>query len=126
MEHLLASSGVPYSNRTIHGDRPNQPANAGQPTDEVHARWAVEDAWRASLVQQRWARFARQLSAAQCEALLVRAAARKLAAGGLLASTEFGATDGWNLATRGYVPHAANVAASNSRFGPPQQRQLAW
>ena len=71
------------------------------------ARWAIEDAWRAALVQQRWAQFARQLDDAQCEALLVKAAARKLGAGGtrLQPHTDTAATDGWNLATRGYVPH---------------------
>ena len=98
---------------------------AGRSGEEAHARWAIEDAWRASLVQQRWTRFARQLTAAQCESLLVRAAARKLAAGGLFALTEFGATEGWHLATRGYVPHAANVGHGGARFDQPQQ-QLAW
>ena len=71
------------------------------------ARWAVEDAWRASLVQQRWTRFARQLDAAQCEALLLKAAARRLTAGTVVSHADAAATDGWNLATRGYVPHAA-------------------
>jgi hypothetical protein len=119
-------AGAARSRAAQFGASAGQSVDPARPTDEVHARWAIEDAWRASLVQQRWIRFARQLSAAQCESLLIRAAARKLAAGGLLASTGFGATDGWNLATRGYVPHAASVAASSSRFGPPQQRQLAW
>jgi len=70
------------------------------------ARWAIEDAWRAPLVQQRWTQFARQLDAAQCEALLVKATARKLGAGTRLQPhSDAAATDGWNLATRGYVPH---------------------
>jgi hypothetical protein len=89
------------------------------------ARWAVEDAWRASLVQQRWTRFAGQLTAAQCESLLARAAARKLATGLVQRLTEAGATDGWNLATRGYVPHAANVAHAAARRDE-RQRQFAW
>ncbi|HEY4068641.1 MAG TPA: hypothetical protein VGM74_17185 [Burkholderiaceae bacterium] len=72
---------------------------------EQTARWAVEDAWRTPLVQQRWAQFARQLDAAQCEALVVKAAARRLGPGTLVPHAEAGATDGWNLETRGYVPH---------------------
>ena len=98
---------------------------AGRGAGEAQARWAVEDAWRASLVRERWARFARQLTAAQCESLLARAAARKLATSTLLPLTDAGATDGWNLATRGYVPHAANVGRAAPRPGLPQQ-QLAW
>ena len=98
---------------------------AGRSGDACHARWAIEDAWRASLVQQRWTRFARQLTAAQCEALLARAAGRKLATGVVLPLTEAGATDGWNLATRGYVPHAANVPHAGARRDQRQQ-QFAW
>jgi hypothetical protein len=97
----------------------------GRAGDESHARWAIEDAWRASLVQQRWARFARQLTAAQCETLLARAAARKLSTSVVLPLTDAGATDGWNLATRGYVPHAANVSQARAR-GHGAQQQLAW
>ncbi len=98
---------------------------AGRAGDAVHARWAIEDAWRASLVQQRWTRFARQLDAVQCEALLARAAARKLGATGLLPLTDASSTDGWNLATRGYLAHAANVAPGGTPRDQRQQ-QLAW
>jgi len=98
---------------------------AGRAGDTTHARWAIEDAWRASLVQQRWTRFARQLGATQCEALLARAAARKLGAAVLLPLTDASATDGWNLATRGYLPHAANVAHGDASRDQRQQ-QLAW
>ena len=96
---------------------------AGRPGDPQHARWAIEDAWRASLVQQRWTRFVRQLSAAQCEALLARAAARKLATTLVVPHTDAAATDGWNLATRGYVPHASQ---RTPRHGLPAQRQFAF
>ena len=86
---------------------------------DVHtARWAIEDAWRASLVQQRWAQFARQLDAGQCEALLVKAAARRLTTRTVVPSSDAGAIDGWNLATRGYVPHAHARGEA--------QRELAW
>jgi hypothetical protein len=99
---------------------------AGRAGDECHARWAVEDAWRATLVQQRWTRFARQLSAASCEALLARAVARKLSSSVMLPLSEASATDGWNLATRGYVPHAANGGRDAGQPAEPVQRQFAW
>ena len=82
---------------------------AGRSGEAQHARWAVEDAWRSPLVQQQWARFARQLTPAQCEALLARAAAKKLGSAVVVPLTEAAATDGWNVETRGYVPHAAPV-----------------
>ena len=94
---------------------------AGRSDAACHARWAVEDAWQASLVQQRWTRFACQLTASQCESLLARAAARKLATGVVLPLTDAGATDGWNLATRGYLPHVATA-----RSAPAAQQRLAW
>lgn len=98
---------------------------AGRAGAELQPRWALEDAWRAALVQQRWTRFARQLGAAQCEALLERAAARRLGATLVVPLTDAGATDGWNLATRGYLPHAVNVTRDGTS---PQQRQqqFAW
>jgi len=87
----------------------------GRLYDAYTARWAIEDAWRAPLVQQRWTRFARQLDAAQCEALLVKAAARRLTTGVVVSHSDAGATDGWNLATRGYVPHRAQGGAHEMR-----------
>jgi hypothetical protein len=95
----------------------------GRSGDVLHARWAIEDAWRAPLVQERWARFARQLTATQCEALVARATARKLATGAMLALTDAGATDGWNLATRGYVPH---TELRRRVSGDEAQRQFVW
>jgi hypothetical protein len=55
---------------------------------------------------QRWTAFARQLDAPRCEALLTRAAARQLCAQRIERRTPAQATEGWNLASRGYVPHA--------------------
>lgn len=95
---------------------------AGLSGEGQHARWAVEDAWRSALVQQRWLRFASQLSAPQCESLLARAAARKLTTAVVVPHSEAGATDGWNLATRGYVPYAAHT----SQVKQHAQRQFAW
>jgi hypothetical protein len=97
----------------------------GRAGSALQARWAIEDAWRTALVQQRWTRFARQLSAAQCESLLVRASARQLGATVLVPLTDAGATDGWNLATRGYVAHAADVPRPGAAQ-PRAQQQLAW
>ncbi len=83
-------------------------------TQEAHrARWAIEDAWRNPLVLARWSAFARQLSAAQCEALVVRASARQLGALSAHQHTEAQATEGWNLASRGYVPHGVLMERSD-------------
>ncbi len=96
---------------------------SGRKGEAQHARWAIEDAWRAPLVQQRWTRFANQLTATQCEALLARAAARKLSTSTFMPMTDAGATDGWNLATRGYVAHTDRRHAAR---GDEAQRELAW
>ncbi|HWH83578.1 MAG TPA: hypothetical protein VNU71_15205 [Burkholderiaceae bacterium] len=93
---------------------------AGPAADEAQARWAVEDAWSAPRVQQRWARFAGRLDAAACETLLARAAALGLATTVVMPLTDAGATDGWNLATRGYLPPAANAVPAG------RQQHLAW
>ena len=95
---------------------------AGLSGGGLQARWAVEDAWRSALVQQRWARFARQLSAAQCEALLASAAAHRLTTTVVVPLCDDAATDGWNLASRGYVPHAPLT----DRRQAEAQRQLGW
>ena len=94
---------------------------AGRSGETQHARWAIEDAWRAPLVQQHWARFARQLTPAQCEALLARAAARKLGSAVVVPLSDAAATDGWNLASRGYVPHGATDGPARR---PPAQACL--
>ena len=98
---------------------------AGRNIAPHEARWAIEDAWRNALVMKRWAAFARLLTAAQCEALVHKASARKL---GTLVNRlgDEQATEGWNLETRGYVRHAA-VVAQGSRLerGAGRQMQLA-
>ncbi len=88
---------------------------AGRNIAPHEARWAVEDAWRNTLVQRRWAAFARLLTAAQCEAVVKRATARKLGTGVVNQLSNAQATEGWNLATRGYV---AQSAAAAQRQGP--------
>ncbi|MDO9313765.1 MAG: hypothetical protein Q7T97_04360 [Burkholderiaceae bacterium] len=80
---------------------------SGRPGDAQRARWAVEDAWRHTAVLSRWVRFALLLTPAQCESLLSRAAAQRLVPDGLRLEplNDSEATDGWCLASRGYVPH---------------------
>ncbi|HOX69715.1 MAG: hypothetical protein V9G29_18760 [Burkholderiaceae bacterium] len=80
---------------------------AGRSADPQRVRWAVEDAWRHAPVMQRWVRFALLLTPAKCESLLSRAAVQHLVPAGMrfepLADAD--ATEGWCLASRGYVPH---------------------
>ncbi len=69
---------------------------------EAHQiRWALEDAWALPLVQKRWTRFALQLKPEQAEALVERAAAKKLSPVHIQRHDD--ATDGWALATQGYA-----------------------
>ena len=110
---------------------------AGKLNDSQLTRWAIEDAWRTPLVQDHWTHFARQLTAAQCEALLNKAAARRLTTRTIVPFSDAGATDGWMLETRGYVPHhgvshaphQANQQAhqhANQQAPDGMQRQLAF
>ena len=99
---------------------------AGRPTDPLQARWAVEDAWRAALVRQRWTQFALALEPAQCEALLARASAQRLAIGQVVPLAAGFATDGWNLATRGYVAPAAGHGHAAPLHRDPGQCQFVW
>lgn len=64
-------------------------------------RWALEDAWAQPLVIKRWTRFALQLTPEQAEALVERAAVRKLSP--VHVQRHDDATDGWALATGGYA-----------------------
>ncbi|PND38868.1 hypothetical protein C1O66_15940 [Paucibacter aquatile] len=73
---------------------------------EEDIRWALEDAWSDSLLQRRWTLFALQLSPAQAEALVQRAAAKKLSAQYVQSHCEHSATEGWALEYHGYCPAA--------------------
>jgi hypothetical protein len=55
---------------------------------------------------KRWTAFARMLTPAQCEAVVARAAARQLGTQRIEQIAPAQATEGWNLESRGYVPHA--------------------
>ena len=74
-------------------------ANELQAPHEI--RWALEDAWSQPLVMKRWTRFALQLRPEQAEALVERAAAKKLSP--VHVQRHEDATDGWALATGGYA-----------------------
>jgi len=74
---------------------------AAELQEPYEIRWALEDAWALPLVQKRWTRFALQLTAEQAEALVERAAARKLCP--VHVQRHDDATDGWALATNGYM-----------------------
>ncbi len=91
---------------------------AGKGAEGEALRWAIEDAWRNPLALQRWTAFARQLTPAQCEALVARASAKKLSTLQVQLLDDDAATEGWNLATRGYVPHAV----LRSRLPAPVQQ----
>ncbi|MFT3663820.1 hypothetical protein [Piscinibacter sp.] len=94
---------------------------AGRCDEPQRARWAVEDAWRNPLVMKRWRAFARLLTPAQCEALLARAAAKGLATQRIEQIGTAQATEGWNLDSRGYVPHAV---VARRPFAMPHQATL--
>lgn len=75
---------------------------AAHELDTAHAiRWALEDAWTQPLVLKRWTRFALQLAPEQAEALVERAAAKRLSP--VHVQRHDDATDGWALSTRGYA-----------------------
>jgi hypothetical protein len=79
---------------------------AGKGVAPHELRWAIEDAWRNPLAQQRWMIFAGQLTAEQCEAIVTRAGIKKLGALRVSQMADARATEGWNIESRGYVPHA--------------------
>jgi hypothetical protein len=78
----------------------------GRGADALATRWAIEDAWQHPLVARRWAAFAATLRPDQCEAVVQRAARRGLATLRVESLPPVQATEGWNLDSRGYVPHA--------------------
>jgi hypothetical protein len=98
---------------------------ASRASGKHHTRWAIEDAWRNPLVLKRWTAFARLLTAAQCEELVARANAKKLGALRAQQLPDEAATEGWNLESRGYVPHAVLMKRSptSARTGLGEQIQ---
>lgn len=85
---------------------------ARRPADLV--RWALEDAWQDARVLARWRRMARALTAVQCEAIVARCGGSQVAC-----LPEALATDGWALATGGYLrPRSPRVPAGKLRGKP--------
>jgi len=93
---------------------------AAQPEGTQGLRWAIEDGWRHPAVLQRWTAFARLLTAAQCEALVMRGMARHLGAGRVERLAPGAATEGWALESRGYVPHAVLMRRGAAATAPQQ------
>ena len=82
----------------------------GQPTDPLRRRWALEDAWRDTEVQQLWWHFALQLSVGQAQTLMERAAETGLFDQRVMLHSDAQTTDGWSLDTFGYTVTARNAA----------------
>jgi len=81
---------------------------------EPQIRWALEDAWQQPLLQKRWLRFALHLNAAQTEALVQRAAAKRLiSCMHVQQHSQPSATEGWALERKGFcTPSVQDVTSS--------------
>ena len=126
IEALLPARAAQRSFQTFFHALLPRVLEAGRNLAAHEQRWAIEDAWREPLVQQRWWAFARQLSAAQCEALVVRAHAKRLGQGLLQTLDDRAAVDGWELRQPGQVSAqgVAGPVAPLRRTLRPQSRWL--
>lgn len=95
---------------------------AGPQRDAQAMRWTLEDAWRNPLVLRCWKRFALQLDAAQAERIALRACALRLADRHAVATSLAQATDGWGLASGGYVVAGDATALPRPRRPRPAPR----
>jgi hypothetical protein len=84
---------------------------AGATADAAAVRRALEDSWSDTLIQRRWQRLASRLTAADCEAVLRRAAARGIAGPAAQWLSDERAVDGWALGSRGRVQPADDAGA---------------
>jgi hypothetical protein len=84
---------------------------AGAAQDSTAARRTIEDTWADPLVIRRWQRLALRLTEGQCEQLLQRAAERRLVGPQAQWLSLEQATDGWALASAGYVQLPAATPA---------------
>lgn len=114
-EALLASAELKHDFKRFFMALLPRVLERGRLGGSPEARWAVEDAWRVDAVQQRWAEFARRLDAAECEALLCQAAARRLTTRTVVPFSSTRATEGWSLPTRGYVPYRLGAGSHLGR-----------
>lgn len=86
--------------------------------DLQQIRWAIEDAWSHPPVLRCWTTFARMLDAPGCEALLAQIDARGLSPLRSATFSDAQAIEGWNLPSRGYVPHAVLMRRTPARSRP--------
>jgi hypothetical protein len=109
LESLLSGEPARHAFRSFFQTLLPRVLKAGRHADAQQLRWAIEDAWGHESVLQRWTRFVRQLTAAQCEQLIAQAASAQLLPQGLRIEQHDGApsTEGWCLDTRGHVPNGA-------------------
>ena len=96
---------------------------AGRNIAAHELRWAIEDAWHHPLVLQRWTAFAGALSAQQCEALVLRAHAKRLGQGVVHNFTDHAATDGWSLESQGQIETLVTARHMEMRRAPLPERQ---
>jgi hypothetical protein len=109
LESLLPGEAARHAFRSFFQTLLPRVLEAGRHADAQQLRWAIEDAWSHESVLQRWTRFVRQLTAAQCEQLVAQAASAQLSPQGLRIEHHASAqsTEGWCLDTRGHVPSGA-------------------
>ena len=119
LEDLLPGKAVKRAFQTFFHALLPRVLEAGKTTTPHELRWAIEDAWRNPLALQRWTAFASQLTPAQCEAIVARASAKKLGTLRVERVNDEQATDGWNLDSRGYVPHAVLTRRALPRLKAP-------
>jgi hypothetical protein len=109
LEALLPEAGIRADfNRFVLALAPRVLAQQGALVEPQQIRWALEDAWSQPLVQKRWIRFALQLTAEQAEALVQRAAAKRLCPVHVQRHAAPRATEGWALEQGGYRAAAAH------------------
>ena len=120
LESLLSGEAARLAFRSFFQTLLPRVLEAGRHADAQQLRWSIEDAWGHESVLQRWVRFIRLLTAAQCEQLIAQAASAQLSPQGLRIEQHDSAltTEGWCLETRGHVPadvecDAAGAATSN-------------
>jgi hypothetical protein len=122
VESLLPGEPARHAFRSFFQTLLPRVLEAGRHADAQQLRWAIEDAWGHESVLQRWTRFVRQLTAAQCEQLIAQAASAQLSPQGLRIEQHDSAlsTEGWCLDTRGHVPPgAADDARGATTSGEP-------
>ena len=103
IEALLPGAALKADfNRFVLALAPRVLGQSGPLVQPQDIRWALEDAWAQPLVYKRWTRFALQLTAAQAEALVQRAAAKQLSPVHVQRHPQHKATEGWALERGGY------------------------